>query len=115
MCPSLHANEVPADTQINHGDSIKYWDSIPSDVNGMLGGYPHVSRVDIQGSRAFLVKCGISASKPVMSTRPKRTLGGQTKENVKLAEKKDEEGEKKEEASKVEEKRLKRVVDCGAG
>lgn len=109
-------DEVPADTQINHSDSIKYWDSISSDVNGMLGGYPHVSRVDIQGSRAFLVKCGISATKPVVSARPKRTLGGQPKENVKPDEKKDVEGDnKKEETPKVEEKRLKRVVDCGAG
>lgn len=98
-----------ADAQIKHADSIKYWEEISSDVNGMLGGYPHVSRVDIQGSRAFLVKCGISASKPVV--RAKRTLGGAKKE---IDEKtKDDESKKVE--PKVEEKRLKRVVDCGAG
>ena len=112
---SFSFDEVPADTQINHSDSIKYWDSIPSDINGMLGGYPHVSRVDIQGSRAFLVKCGISATKAVVSARPKRTLVGQPKENVKPDEK-DVVGENNQEKTpKLEEKRLKRVVDCGAG
>lgn len=109
---------TPADAQIKHADSIKYWEEIPSDVNGMLGGYPHVSRVDIQGSRAFLVKCGISASKPVI--RAKRTLGGASKS---VEQKKDEYEKPKDDSqddsqegeSKVEEKRLKRVVDCGAG
>lgn len=114
MSSSSHSDDVPADTQINHSDSIKYWDSIPSDVNGMLGGYPHVSRVDIQGSRAFLVKCGISASKPVVrETRAKRTIGGMAKkvdDNVKP-----EAATKKAKEEPQEEKRLERAVDCGAG
>ena len=104
-------SSAPADASIKHSDSIAYWASISSDVNGMLGGYPHVSRVDIQGSRAFLVKCGISASRPVL--RAKRTLGGAEKkvdESVGAGEK---EGGKEE--VKGEEKRLRRVVDCGAG
>lgn len=108
------SDPTPADAQIKHADSIKYWEEISSDVNGMLGGYPHVSRVDIQGSRAFLVKCGISASKPVV--RAKRTLGGASK-NVeeKRHENEKPEDENKGEELKEEEKRLKRVVDCGAG
>lgn len=108
------SDDTPADAQIKHADSIKYWEEISSDVNGMLGGYPHVSRVDIQGSRAFLVKCGISASKPMV--RAKRTLGGASKS---VEEKKDgkekPQNDSQEEEPKVEEKRLKRVVDCGAG
>lgn len=112
MSPPTHEayDETPkaADAKIKHADSIKYWEEISSDVNGMLGGYPHVSRVDIQGSRAFLVKCGISASKP--GVRVKRTLGGVKKD----VEEKSKDDESKEEP-KIEEKRLKRVVDCGAG
>lgn len=101
---------APADAQIKHSDSIAYWDSIESTDNGMLGGYPHVSRVDIMGSRAFLVKCGISGAvkreQRAGGSAAKRDAGGEKKENVK------EGGEK---AEVKEEKRLKRVVDCGAG
>lgn len=32
---------------------------VDADVNGMLGGFPYVSRVDLQGSRNFLAKFGI--------------------------------------------------------
>lgn len=45
-----------ADSAINHEDSIKYWNSVSSDNNGMLGGYPQTSRVDLQGSSNFLTK-----------------------------------------------------------
>ncbi|CAG8977415.1 hypothetical protein HYALB_00007045 [Hymenoscyphus albidus] len=48
-----------ADAQINHADARQYWQSIPADVNGMLGGFPYISKVDLQGSRAFLVKLGV--------------------------------------------------------
>jgi len=44
------------DAQIKHEDSIKYWDSVTADVNGMLGGYPQISRIDLQGSKNFLNK-----------------------------------------------------------
>lgn len=45
-----------ADASINHSASLTYWNSVSSDVNGMLGGYPHVSRIDLQGSSNFLTK-----------------------------------------------------------
>ncbi|RDW70067.1 hypothetical protein BP5796_08464 [Coleophoma crateriformis] len=48
-----------ADAQINHQDAIKYWQGIDADVNGMLGGFPYISRVDLQGSKNFLAKLGI--------------------------------------------------------
>ncbi|RVD86229.1 uncharacterized protein DFL_004516 [Arthrobotrys flagrans] len=35
----------------NYAAQIAYWTSIPSTVSGMLGGYPQVSRVDLQTSR----------------------------------------------------------------
>ena len=44
------------DAQIKHEDSIKYWDSVTPDVNGMLGGYPQISRIDLQGSKNFVNK-----------------------------------------------------------
>ncbi|CAG8959390.1 hypothetical protein HYFRA_00001288 [Hymenoscyphus fraxineus] len=50
---------MAADAQINHADARQYWQSIPADVNGMLGGFPYISKVDLQGSRAFLVKLGV--------------------------------------------------------
>ncbi|KAK6584592.1 hypothetical protein PZA11_002816 [Diplocarpon coronariae] len=48
-----------ADAQINHTDALNYWQSIDADVNGMLGGFPHISKVDLQGSKNFLSKLGI--------------------------------------------------------
>jgi protein N-terminal methyltransferase len=30
-----------------------------ADVNGMLGGFPYISKVDLQGSKNFLAKLGI--------------------------------------------------------
>ncbi|RDA96160.1 hypothetical protein CP533_1692 [Ophiocordyceps camponoti-saundersi (nom. inval.)] len=46
-----------------------YWENTSADVNGMLGGIPSVkgfgsvSRIDLQGSRAFLAKLGIVRNK----------------------------------------------------
>ncbi|KAG7005653.1 hypothetical protein G7Y79_00018g044600 [Physcia stellaris] len=36
--------------------SHAYWSSIPATVNGMLGGYPQISRTDLQGSYLFFQK-----------------------------------------------------------
>lgn len=44
------------DSFIDTGASIKYWDSVTPDVNGMLGGYPQISRIDLRGSASFLAK-----------------------------------------------------------
>ncbi|KAH8726800.1 alpha-N-methyltransferase NTM1 [Phaeosphaeriaceae sp. PMI808] len=44
------------DASINVDDSLEYWNNVSSDVNGMLGGYPQVSRIDLQGSSIFLTK-----------------------------------------------------------
>ncbi|KEF60351.1 uncharacterized protein A1O9_01911 [Exophiala aquamarina CBS 119918] len=42
--------------QLSTSAQLAYWESISVDVNGMLGGYPQISRVDIQFSRIFLAK-----------------------------------------------------------
>jgi protein N-terminal methyltransferase len=47
---------VPSDSQINHAAALEYWSSIPATVNGVLGGYPQVSRADLAGNRTFLAK-----------------------------------------------------------
>jgi protein N-terminal methyltransferase len=48
-----------ADSHINHQDARDYWQSIDADVNGMLGGFPYISKVDLQGSKNFLAKIGV--------------------------------------------------------
>ena len=78
------------DSLINHKVAKAYWSTVDADVNGMLGGYPYVSREDLQGSKDFLAKLGIGRSEGRSSLR------GQ--------------GEKGEVGGKV-----KRAVDCGAG
>jgi len=51
-----------ADAQINHQDARDYWQGIDADVNGMLGGFPYISKVDLQGSKNFLVKLGVGGN-----------------------------------------------------
>lgn len=46
----------PPDSQINHAAAIAYWSSTPATVSGVLGGFPQVSRVDLQGSANFFAK-----------------------------------------------------------
>ncbi len=48
-----------ADSKINHQDARTYWQSIDADVNGMLGGFPYISKVDLQGSKNFMAKLGV--------------------------------------------------------
>jgi protein N-terminal methyltransferase len=45
-----------ADASINVAHSLDYWNSVSSDNDGMLGGYPQTSRIDLQGSANFLTK-----------------------------------------------------------
>lgn len=56
--PPLHAPHDPnrPDASINIDHSLEYWNNVSSDVNGMLGGYPQTSRIDLQGSSNFLTK-----------------------------------------------------------
>lgn len=78
------------DSHISHTDAKAYWQSIDADVNGMLGGYPSVSRVDLQGSKNFLAKLGIGGRRASL-----RGKEGEGSDNV---------------VGKVA-----RAVDCGAG
>lgn len=46
----------PPDSHINPAAAIAYWSSTSPTVDGVLGGYPQVSRVDLQGSSNFIAK-----------------------------------------------------------
>ncbi|KAL9137513.1 MAG: hypothetical protein Q9175_001283 [Cornicularia normoerica] len=53
MAPST--NPAP-DANISTSDALNYWNSISTTVDGMLGGYPEISRVDLKGSANFFAK-----------------------------------------------------------
>ena len=46
----------PPDSLIDQAAAIKYWSNTPATLDGVLGGYPQVNRVDLQGSANFLAK-----------------------------------------------------------
>ncbi|QDS68125.1 hypothetical protein FKW77_010247 [Venturia effusa] len=46
----------PADSAIDHKAALEYWSSVTADNDGVLGGYPQVSRIDLQSSSNFLAK-----------------------------------------------------------
>ncbi|KAI1500446.1 alpha-N-methyltransferase NTM1 [Biscogniauxia marginata] len=56
--PAAAVTKAP-DSKISADDGRQYWQSIDADDNGMLGGYPKISRVDLRGSRSFLAKLGL--------------------------------------------------------
>ncbi|RMZ75846.1 hypothetical protein DV737_g5079, partial [Chaetothyriales sp. CBS 132003] len=53
---SSSSASVPPDSHISPAASLAYWSSVSADDNGMLGGYPSVSRTELAGSRSFLAK-----------------------------------------------------------
>ncbi|KAJ4391297.1 hypothetical protein N0V93_004914 [Gnomoniopsis smithogilvyi] len=63
------------DSKISAEDGRKYWQNVDADVNGMLGGFPYVSRIDLQGSRNFLAKFGVG-TKPGLKTVGSALEGG---------------------------------------
>jgi protein N-terminal methyltransferase len=63
MAENSNARSRKVDSLISRDAGRKYWEGVTADVNGMLGGFPQVSRVDLRGSRNFLAKFGIG-SKP---------------------------------------------------
>lgn len=54
--PLLSHDPERPDASINVSASLAYWESVTSDNNGMLGGFPQTSRIDLQGSSNFLTK-----------------------------------------------------------
>ena len=48
--------DLPPDSNIDTATALAYWSSTEPTVNGVLGGFPQVSRIDLQGSSNFLAK-----------------------------------------------------------
>ncbi|KAF8251136.1 hypothetical protein K440DRAFT_579634 [Wilcoxina mikolae CBS 423.85] len=55
----------PADADIDTQKQLDYWNSVDATPNGMLGGFEHISRVDIQGSKNFLAKLQLDRTPPL--------------------------------------------------
>ena len=54
---SSDSGAAPApDSQIDTSAALTYWNSCDPSVTGMLGGFPQVSRIDLQQSTTFLAK-----------------------------------------------------------
>ncbi|KAJ5178159.1 uncharacterized protein N7500_000858 [Penicillium coprophilum] len=49
-------SNTAADSKIDPAASLKYWNSVPATTASMLGEFPSVSRIDLQGSKSFLAK-----------------------------------------------------------
>jgi protein N-terminal methyltransferase len=62
------------DAAIDHKAAIAYWSSVSPDNEGVLGGYPQVSRVDLQGSSTFLAKLRRKSAIHKPSTRLPRAV-----------------------------------------
>ncbi|KAJ2897405.1 Alpha N-terminal protein methyltransferase 1 [Zalerion maritima] len=65
----------PADSLINQEDGRKYWAGVDANVDGMLGGFPQISNIDLKGSRALLSRFGIGANRKGLA-KAKRVLEG---------------------------------------
>lgn len=47
-------SEVIEDEKQFYSKAKTYWKQIPPTVDGMLGGYGHISNIDLNSSRKFL-------------------------------------------------------------
>jgi len=54
--PSQPSANRGVDAQINQKAALEYWSNVSADNAGVLGGFPQVSRADLQGSANFLAK-----------------------------------------------------------
>lgn len=95
----------PTDSQISHDQQITYWTAQSADVNGMLGGYPQVSRIDLQGSKNFIAKVRrLSRISSVAASTSTATTSSSSSGKAPASS-----------SSGVDSRRVKRAVDCGAG
>ena len=65
-----------ADSYISARAGRAYWQGIDADINGMLGGIPAVSKIDLQGSRAFLAKLGVGRGRAGLRALTRALEGG---------------------------------------
>lgn len=71
-------SDKAADTSISQLQAVSYWSSVSADNDGMLGGFPQISKIDLQGSRNFIAKLrrtqGPQAEQNPQSRRLKRAV-----------------------------------------
>lgn len=65
---------VAPDAAIDHKAAIEYWSKVSADNAGVLGGYPQVSRVDLQGNTTFLAKLRRKSTKYSPNTPIERVV-----------------------------------------
>lgn len=44
------------DSKVSRSDAILYWESVAPNIDGIMGGFPQISPIDIRGSINFLAK-----------------------------------------------------------
>lgn len=54
LAVSTMSNELVEDETRFYCNAQTYWKNVPPTVDGMLGGYGHISSIDISGSKKFL-------------------------------------------------------------
>ncbi|XP_054704570.1 N-terminal Xaa-Pro-Lys N-methyltransferase 1 isoform X4 [Grus americana] len=55
VCPSASMTSEVVENEFEfYSKAEKYWKDVPATVDGMLGGYGHISSIDINSSRKFL-------------------------------------------------------------
>ncbi|KAK7588566.1 hypothetical protein V3481_007590 [Fusarium oxysporum f. sp. vasinfectum] len=67
------------DSLISMDEAMNYWQNVAASVDGMLGGFPSVSRIDLQGSRSFLAKLGIGKPRVLRALEGGAGIGRITK------------------------------------
>ncbi|KAK5126679.1 hypothetical protein LTR85_009613 [Meristemomyces frigidus] len=73
--PITASNGAP-DSHINAQAAIAYWSSTEATVSGVLGGFPQVSRIDLQGSSNFLAKLRRQSKHFPASKKLRRAVDG---------------------------------------
>ncbi|EZF31253.1 alpha N-terminal protein methyltransferase [Trichophyton mentagrophytes] len=46
--------QLPPDRLVDNAGAVAYWKTVEPNINGMLGGFPEISRADLLSSRSFL-------------------------------------------------------------
>lgn len=73
MVTATPTDTLPPDASISSSAALAYWSNVSADDSGMLGSYPEVSVIDLQGSRNFLSKLKRAARIP-STTNLKRVV-----------------------------------------
>jgi hypothetical protein len=69
-------SEVIEDEKQFYSKAKIYWKQIPPTVDGMLGGYGHISNIDLNSSRKFLQRFLRVGRSDVLSKRRGHSFGG---------------------------------------